>query len=86
MSQLVAKTTLSSEHPLVGSWRIDVPGTRFHEIYKIQPDGSMRITSGAQKAESECEISPQPSAKGFYKWVDKIVKDNGQPDCIGSAM
>lgn len=85
-SQLVAKTPLPSEHPLVGSWRIDVPGTRCHEIYNIQQDGGVRVTSGAQKAESEFEISPQPSAKGFYKWVDKIVKDNGKPDCMGLIM
>ena len=46
----------------------------------------MRVTSGAQKAESEFVISLQPSAKGFYEWVDKIVKDNGKPDCMGSIM
>ena len=25
----------------------------------------------------------QPSAKGYYKWVDTLVKDNGKKDCWG---
>jgi cytochrome b involved in lipid metabolism len=85
-SQVVVKTPLSAEHPLVGDWRIDVSGTNCHEIYSVRADGTMRVTSGSQQAESEFEISSHPSASGFYKWVDKIVKDNGRPDCMGEIM
>ena len=46
----------------------------------------MLVTSGAQTAESEFEIDLVPSANGFYRWVDKIVKDNGKPDCMGGIM
>ena len=85
-SQVVVKTPIPADHPLVGSWRIDVPGTSCHEIYSLRADGSMRVTSGSQQAESEFELSVRPSPKGFYKWVDKIVKDNGKPDCMGEIM
>jgi len=85
-SQEVKRTLLPANHPLIGSWRIDVPGTQCHEVYDIKTDGTMSVTSGAQAAESEFEIDIKPSARGFYKWVDKIVKDNGKPDCMGRIM
>jgi hypothetical protein len=30
-------------------------------------------------------MSERPSAKGFYRWADKITKGNGKPDCGGST-
>jgi hypothetical protein len=85
-AQVVQKTPLPADHPLVGSWRIDVPGTNCYEIYKVRVDGTMHVTSGSQQAESEFDISVLPSATGYYKWIDKIVKDNGRPDCMGEIM
>jgi len=85
-AQDVRATPLPQGHPLVGAWRFDVPGTNCHEIYDIRADGTMNVTSGSQAASSVFEISPAPSAKGFYKWMDKIVTDNGKPDCMGSVM
>lgn len=82
----VRRTPLPSKHPLVGAWRIDVPGTACHEVYDIHADGSMSVTSGEQSAQSEFEIDLEPSPRGFYRWVDKIVKDNGRPDCMGEVM
>jgi hypothetical protein len=77
---------LPFNHPLIGAWRIDVPGTACHEVYTIQPDGTTQVTSGQQVAESEFVIDLKPSPRGYYRWVDKLVKDNGLPDCMGSVM
>jgi hypothetical protein len=85
-AQEVRRTPLPAGHPLVGVWRIDIPGTSCHETYDVHPDGTMSVISGTQAASSEFEISEAPSEKGFYKWVDKIIKDNGSPDCLGSIM
>ena len=85
-AQEVRRTQLPTGHPLIGAWRIDVPGTNCHELYDVHPDGTTSVTSGAQVASSEFEMSLLPSEKGFYKWVDKITKDNGKPDCMGSIM
>ena len=82
----VTRTPLPKDHPLVGTWRIDVPSLKCYEIYEIRTDGTSRVSSATERAESDFEISAQPSARGFYRWVDKIVKDNGQPDCSGSIM
>lgn len=82
----VRRTPLPPKHPLLGAWRIDVPGTGCHEVYDIHSDGSMSVSSGEQAAESEFEIDLEPSPRGFYRWVDRIVKDNGRPDCMGEVM
>lgn len=70
-------------HPLVGTWRFDVPNTGCAEIYRFRADGTSIVTSGSEVAESEFEVAMKPSNKGFYTWTDTIVKDNGKPDCSG---
>jgi hypothetical protein len=30
-------------------------------------------------------LSDQPSERGYYRWADTIVKDNGLPDCQGAV-
>lgn len=86
LAQEVTRTPLPSSHPLVGTWKVEVPGTQCFEIYNIRADGTLRVVSGEQKAESEFDLSLEPSPKGFYKWVDKITQDNQKPDCMGSVM
>jgi len=78
-----AAASTSAAHPLVGSWRFDVPNTGCAEIYRFRADGTSIVTSGSEVAESEFEVSATPSGKGFYVWTDTIVKDNGKPDCSG---
>jgi len=72
-----------ADHPLVGSWRFDVPNTGCHEVYRFRADGTSVVTSGAEIAESVYEVAQKPSSKGFYVWTDTIVKDNGKQDCSG---
>ena len=81
----VKRTPLPTNHPLIGSWRIEVPGTSCYETYSIKADGTRSVTSAEEVVESEFEITSEPSEKGFYKWVDKITKDNGKPDCMGGV-
>ena len=86
LSQQVEKTALPINHPLVGTWKIELRSVKCFEIYDVRADGTTRVTSGEQAAESEFELALTPSERGFYKWVDKITKDNGKPDCMGSVM
>lgn len=80
------RTKLPPDHPLIGSWRLDLPRVGCFELYHISANGTMQVTSGEQSSESEVTISPTANAKGFYLWQDKIVKDNGKPDCMGHVM
>ena len=85
-SQEVTRTPIPANHPLIGFWKLDVPGTNCHEIYQVRANGTTAVTSGLQAAESDFELDTVPNEKGFFKWVDKITKDNGKPDCMGSIM
>jgi hypothetical protein len=86
LAQSVTRTPLPPDHPLVGSWRIDLPRFNCYEVYDLRADGTTYVTSGAQVGESEFELSLKPSGQGYYKWVDKITRDNGRPDCMGAIM
>lgn len=83
MAQSVVRTPLPPSHPLVGTWRIDLPNGCYEE-YDIRSDGTKLSRSGEERNESDFEISLSPGEKGFYKWTDKITKANGRPDCGGS--
>lgn len=78
-----SRTPLAADHPLVGTWRFELPQQGCHELYDFRADGTMHATSGEQRAETEFEISAAPSARGFYKWSDRITRDNGKRDCTG---
>lgn len=86
LAQTVKRVPLPADHPLVGTWRIDLPQVNCHELYQIKADGTTQVVSGRQAAESEFELSARPGPRGFYKWVDKITRDNGRPDCMGAIM
>lgn len=77
---------LRPDHPIIGTWKITLPDNSCHEIYRVRANGTSVVTSADEVAESTFDISDQPSPKGFYKWVDKITKDNGQKDCSGEVM
>lgn len=83
-SQEFTRTKLPEQHPLVGTWRIELPQLNCFEEYEIRPDGTKSSVSGAERNESEFAISLATGATGFYKWTDKITKNNGKPDCSGS--
>jgi len=56
-----------------------------YEAYTIRPDGTKLSESAQERNESVFEISLSPSAKGYYRWTDKVTKGNGKLDCGGST-
>ena len=84
IGQDVSRTPIPANHPLVGTWRVELPDLKCFEEYDIRSDGMKLSMSGQERNESDFVISNVPSSSGFYKWTDKIVKNNGQPDCSGS--
>jgi hypothetical protein len=80
-----AAAPVRSDHPLLGLWRLPYPGSACWEIYRIEPDGTTLVTSAEEEAESVFTVTDLPSERGFYKWVDRIVRDNGGKDCGGKV-
>jgi len=72
-------------HPILGIWRLTLPDGSCSETYRFRGDGTTLVTSAEEVSESEFEIPAQPSAKGFYKLQDRVVKDNGKKDCTGAV-
>jgi hypothetical protein len=73
-------------HPILGIWRLALPELHCVETYRFRGDGTTLVTSKDEISESEFRIPDKPSAKGFYKLEDRIVKDNGKKDCSGEIM
>lgn len=82
--QVFVRTPISSTHPLVGVWRIELVGGKCAEEYELRTDGTKVSSSGEERNESEFMISPSTRATYWYKWIDKITKNNAKPDCMGS--
>lgn len=76
----------AASHPILGIWRLTLPDGSCSEIYRFRGDGTTLVTSAEEISESEFDIPAKPSAKGFYKLTDRIVKDNGKKDCSGAVM
>ena len=86
LSTLAGAGPLRADHPILGTWKVTFPDGSCFEVYRFRASGTTLVTSADEVSESEFEISDQPSAGGFYKWDDKIVKDNGKKDCSGEIM
>jgi len=80
-----APKQLREDHPLIGAWALHTDARDCTEIYRISREGTSLVTSADEVAHTRFEVSDRPSAKGFYKWVDTIVKDNGKKDCGGQV-
>ncbi len=76
----------AADHPILGIWRLTLPDGSCSEIYRFRGDGTTLVTSAEEVSQSEFTIPAKPSAKGFYKLQDRLVKDNGKKDCIGQIM
>lgn len=83
-AQDFARSQLPADHPLVGTWRIELPKLQCFEEYELRPDGLKLSRSGEDRNESEFMLSLRPSDKGYYKWTERITKSNGRPDCAGA--
>jgi len=76
----------AASHPILGIWTLSLPELRCSETYRFRGDGTTLVTSAEEVSESEYRIPDKPSARGFYKLENRIVKDNGKKDCSGEIM
>jgi hypothetical protein len=75
---------LAVDHPFLGTWKLPIAQLNCTETYLFMRDGTSRVTSAEEISESQFEISAAPSASGFYRWKDTIVRNNGKKDCSGN--
>lgn len=53
------------------------------EQMDFRADGTRSVISGKEIATAEFAISATPNDGGYYQWEDKVIEDNGKPDCAG---
>jgi hypothetical protein len=83
-AQEVKGVPLPANHPLLGTWRIELPNKCVEE-YTLRADGTTLSSSGRERNESVFEISESPLPSGFYRWSERLVKSNGRRDCGGAV-
>ena len=81
-----AQAAPPADHPILGIWKLSLPDLGCSETYRFRADGTTLVTSAEEVSESEYRIPAKPSAKGFYRLEDRVVKDNGKKDCSGVVM
>jgi hypothetical protein len=82
---LNAQTPAPPSHPIVGKWEWTVPENKCTEVYEFRADGTVPVTSGAEKTDNTYTIAAKPDANGFYRLLMKTTKDNGGKDCTDDA-
>jgi hypothetical protein len=82
----VAAAAPPAAHPILGIWKLSLPDLGCSETYRFRADGTTLVTSAEEVSESVYRIPDKPSAKGFYRLEDRIIKDNGKKDCSGAIM
>lgn len=80
-----AGAPLAPDHPILGTWTMTNKDGTCAETYRFRPDGTIVVTSGEEIAEIDYEISATASPKGFYRWHQRVAKDNGKLDCSGKV-
>ena len=75
--------TPAPPHPLVGSWRWQLPGKACTETWHFHENGNRSGNSGEEVIRSHYEVSPLPSLLGFYRVSETVIESNGKPDCAG---
>jgi hypothetical protein len=86
LNPVAASAAPSASHPLLGIWVLSIPQLGCSETYHFRGDGTTLVKSAEEVSESEFTVAEKPSAKGFYKLEDRVVKDNGKQDCSGEVM
>lgn len=74
------------DHPIVGTWSWVTFGGTCTETWQYRPNRTMLGTSGEEVAEKSYEIAATPDARGFYRLVETVVRQNDKRDCSGAVL
>ena len=80
-----AQTLIPIEHPLIGKWQWTRAENKCTEVYEFRVDGTVPVTSGAEKTENTYTAAARPDENGFYRLTMKTTADNGGKDCAEDA-
>jgi hypothetical protein len=70
-------------HPIVGTWRWELPGKSCAETWQYSANGTRQNSGAEQIVQGLFEITPKPSLLGFYRLSEIVTATNGKADCSG---
>jgi hypothetical protein len=71
-------------HPIIGTWRLPVPGVTCTETWEFRPDGTAHTVSAGEETTADYAISDRPVGTGYYFLSHTVRETNGQRDCLGN--
>lgn len=85
LAQDLRAAPVPPSHPLLGAWRVELPAPSCVEEHTLRGDGTRSSLSGEERNDAVFELAAQPSPQGYYRWVDRVERGNGRPDCGGGV-
>jgi hypothetical protein len=85
VSAASAAATPRPGHPLVGVWRLAMPGFACRETIEFKPDGTSASISDGAEASGAYEVSDGAVENGRYVLSAAITRSNGGTDCFGDT-
>lgn len=76
----------AAAHPILGTWTWVLFDGACTETYQYRPDQTVLSTSAGEVAEKDYEITPVPDARGFYRLVETVIRQNDKKDCSGALL
>lgn len=76
----------AATHPIVGTWSWVLFDGACTETYRYRPDGTVLATSAREVSEKEYDIAARPDARGFFKLVETVMRQNDKKDCSGALL
>jgi hypothetical protein len=80
--EVFAEGSVPDGHPLIGKWQWTRTANNCTELYDFRKDGTVPVTSGAERTENIYSVAASPDRNGFYKATMRTTKDYGGRDCI----
>ena len=68
-------------HPIIGTWKWTRKFNNCTETYVYGSDGSLSVTSGAERSDNTFTVSRAPVARGFFEVRMRVTKDHRGTDC-----
>ena len=68
-------------HPIIGTWKWTRKFNDCTEIYVFRSDGTLLVTSGAERTENTFTITRAAVERGFFALRTRVTKDHRGTDC-----
>lgn len=79
-------SALGQQPDIVGTWEWTSRKSGCSEQYVYRQDGTLAVRRGEKRIENTYRMSWAPEPNGRYRVSIVTLKDNGGPDCEGSAV